>query len=420
MNKVLFITYYWPPSGKASLHWPFQMIKFLPEYSWEPSVLTVNEDIFSYKDYSLLNKINPDLTVIKTNSIEPFNIYRKFLGKEKGEPLVSSETISKSGKSFGHLISIWIRMNLFIPDARAGWYFPAVKEGKKFLSRNKINTIVSIGPPHTAHLIGKKLALKFDIAHIPVFIDPWVDIAYYREFKRSKLTLAIDNHLEKSVFKKAKKIVFITGTMKDDYTKEYPFIKDKSHVLYWGYNEDDFTKVGNQGTNSEEEEETIVHAGNIFDYQNPILFWEEIKRQINHGRKLRVKFIGTVSPRIRKTIEETSLSAYTDYLGFLPYEEMIKELMKATYLLVCATEPRHVPGKLFEYLRAGKPIIAFGDNNPEVKKILEETNSGMLFHYKEEAGEFFNKANEFSTDLGKVKKFERRNIAQELAEIIKG
>lgn len=420
MNKVLFITYYWPPSGRASLHWPLKMIKFLPEFNLEPSVLTVKEDNFSYKDDSLLGEINPGLKVIKTKSIEPFNIYRRLLGKKKGEPLVSSEAISKSNRSFNHLLSIWIRMNLFIPDARAGWYFPAVKEGKKFLLQNKINAIVSNGPPHTAHLIGKKLALKYGIAHLPVFIDPWVDIAYYKEFKRNKLTLAIDNFLEKGVLKNARNVVFVTETLKNDYTKKYPFIKDKSHVLYWGYNEDDFVEVEKQITTSTEEEETIVHAGNIFDYQNPILFWKEIKSQINNGRKLKIKFIGTVGPGIIKTLEETSLTDYTDYLGFLPYKEMLKELMKASCLLVCATEPRHVPGKLFEYLRTGKPIIAFGNNNLEVKKILSETNSGMLFHYNEGAGEFFNRVNEFKRDWEKVKAFERRNIAKDLAEIAKG
>ena len=259
--------------------------------------------------------------------------------------------------------------------------------------------------------------MKFNINHIPIFIDPWVDIAYYKEFKRSKLTLTIDNHLEKSVLKNAKKIVFITETMKDDYTKKYPFTSDRSHVLYWGYTEDDFSKVEDQNI-SPNEEETIIHAGNIFDYQNPIPFWGEIKRQINQGRKLRIKFIGTVSPGIRKTIEETSLAAHTEYLGFLPYNEMLQELMKASYLLVCTTEPRHVPGKLFEYLRTGKPIIAFGDNNQEVKKILRETKGGMLFHYKEEAGEFFNKGNELGGDLEKVKPFERRNIAKDLSDIL--
>ncbi len=108
----------------------------------------------------------------------------------------------------------------------------------------------------------------------------------------------------------------------------------------------------------------------------------------------------------------------TDYAGFLPYKEMLGELLTADYLLVCATEKRHVPGKLFEYLRTGKPILAFGDDNDEVKSILEKTNSGMMFRYDEDPEEFFEKADTFKTDLDAVKKFDRRSIASRFALIL--
>jgi hypothetical protein len=97
---------------------------------------------------------------------------------------------------------------------------------------------------------------------------------------------------------------------------------------------------------------------------------------------------------------------------------MLKEMMKADYLLVCATEPRHVPGKLFEYLKAGKPIIAFGDGNEEVKKILTEANAGMMFGYRETGEEFFRNFHSFRTDQKVVTKFERRKIAESFVKII--
>jgi len=415
MKKVLFITYYWPPSVKASLHWPLKMIKFLPEFGWQPSVLTVEEDTFSSKDDSLLNGIDKSVEVIKANSFEPFNIYKKFTGRKKDEQLVASETISTVNKSITHRISIWIRMNLFIPDARVGWYYPSVKKGSGYLDKGNINAIISIGPPHSSHLTGMKLSKKFSIPHIPVFIDPWVDIVYYKNFKRSKLTVALDNYLEKRVLHTSKSAIFVTKTMRDDYIKKYPFIKNKSHVLYWGYDEEDFKNIT---SNNQGDEKSIVHAGNIFDFQNTPEFWKQVKAEINNGRKLKIKFIGTVSPGIRQTIEKTGLNSYTEFLGYLPYDKMLEKLGNASYLLVCATEPRHVPGKVFEYLRTAKPIIAFGNDNEEVKCILETTNSGMMFRYSQNGKEFFEKADSFTTDRSKVKAFERRNIAKGLAEIL--
>jgi hypothetical protein len=97
---------------------------------------------------------------------------------------------------------------------------------------------------------------------------------------------------------------------------------------------------------------------------------------------------------------------------------MLNEMVKANYLLVCATEPRHVPGKLFEYLRAGKPIIAFGDGNEEVKKILTEANAGMMFGYDESAEEFFSNYSSFKTNMEYVKRFERKRISEELSSLI--
>jgi len=417
MKKVLFITYYWPPSGKASLHWPLKIIKHLPSFGWLPSVLTVEEDTFSQMDETLVKEIPNDVKVFRAKSYEPFDVYKKLIGKSKNEKLIPSETITKKNKSFTHRLSIWIRMNLFIPDARVGWYFPALKLGTSLLEKEKVDAIVSIGPPHTSHLIGKKLAAKFNLPHVPVFIDPWTDIAYYKDFTRNLITKRIDNHLEKSVLENSKAIVFVTRTMFRDYEKKYPSIKNKTNVLYWGYSEEDFGSLPSPGS-MEGKEEVLLHSGNIFNYQNPKLFWKTLKNEIDKGRKLKIKFIGTVAPEIKQSIREAGLNVYIEYKGFLPYREMLQEMISANYLLVCASEPRHVPGKLFEYLRAGKPIIAFGNDNNEVKDILAKTNAGMMFRYNESGEEFFKSFANFKTNRESVKQFERRSIAQSFREIL--
>jgi hypothetical protein len=96
---------------------------------------------------------------------------------------------------------------------------------------------------------------------------------------------------------------------------------------------------------------------------------------------------------------------------------MLEEVCNADFLLVCATEPRHVPGKLFEYLRAGKPIIAFGDGNNEVKNILEKANAGIMFNYDESGEKILKVEKSFRTDFSYVKNFERKNIAEKFNEI---
>ena len=101
--------------------------------------------------------------------------------------------------------------------------------------------------------------------------------------------------------------------MQDDYIRKYPFLDNKSNVLYWGYDEEDFNNINSE---IQGDEETIVHAGNIFDFQNTPEFWKHVKTEIDNGRKLKIKFIGTVSPGIRQTIENNGLITYTEYMGF--------------------------------------------------------------------------------------------------------
>ncbi len=417
MKKVLFITYFWPPSGKASLHWPLDIIRHLSQDEIEPIILTVEEETFTQKDESLLSKVDPNWKVIKSKALEPFDIYRTFIGKEKNEKLISSETISTENKSLTHRIALWIRLNLFIPDARVGWNFTAIKTASSFIQKERIDAIVSIGPPHSSHLIGLKLSKRFKISHIPVLIDPWVDIVYYKNLNRSFLTKKIDNHFEESVLQNAKHIVFVNKSTQEDYQKKYDFIRNKSSVLYWGYDEEAFIDL--KTDKLRKDEKIIVHAGNMFAYQNPKNFWKQIKIENDKENKIVIRFIGSVDKEILEYLYSLGLKENVQLAGFLSYNEMIKEILQADMLLVCSTEPRHVPGKLFEALRTGNPIIAFGDNNEEVKKIIEEANAGMMFRYNESGMEFLEGFEKIKPDQTYVKKYDRDEISKEFYSILK-
>jgi glycosyltransferase involved in cell wall biosynthesis len=416
MKKVMFITYFWPPSGKASLHWPLDIIRYLPKDEIEAVILTVKEESFTQKDVSLLRKVDPNWTILKSDALEPFNLYRKFIGKKKDEKLVSSEAISIENKSVSHRISIWIRLNIFIPDARIGWYFTAIKKAKSYLAKNKIDAIISIGPPHSSHLIGLKLSKLFLIPHIPVLIDPWVDIVYYKNLNRSKLTKRIDNYLEKSVLQNARQVVFVTKSTEEDYLKKYYFLQKKTNVLYWGYDEDDFKGIIFEKIRKDEK--LIVHAGNLFAYQNPKNFWKQIKVEKDKGNNFKIRFIGSVDQIILDYLTEIGLKNNVETLGFLPYPEVIKQISEADALLVCASEPRHVPGKLFESLRTGNPIIAFGENNEEVKSIIEVANAGMMFGYDESGKEFLDNMDKIAPNKTLIKGYQRDIIEKKMENIL--
>jgi len=416
MKKVLFITFYWPPSGKASLHWPLKMIQYLPEYGWEPCVLTVNDDTVSAADSSLLGDIAPGLKVKRTGFFDPFLIYRKLTGK-KGEILQASEAISLTNHSLAHRVSLWIRMNLFVPDARVGWYFHGLREGARFLRENPADLIITNGPPHSTHLIGKKLSRMFNVPFVAVFIDPWVDIATYRDFNRNPLTLKLDNYFEKSTLKQSSASVFVTRTMDNYFLRKYPFLRGRTEVINWGYNEQDFE--GLKAAQPSGSKKVILHAGNIYDHQNPVKFWKLVRSVIESGKmEIELRFIGTVSPAVMQSLEDENLMPHFNYLGFLPYKEVLSQMLSADYLLTCTHEPRHVPGKLYEYMRVGKPVIAFGDDNEEVGDLLSESGSGILIPYNEIPEDLFGQLDSLKPDNSAVKKFDRKALAGRLAQVL--
>jgi len=314
-----------------------------------------------------------------------------------------------------HRIAIWLRMNLFIPDARIGWYWNAVKKGKHSFRNQNIDAIVSIGPPHTTLLVGKKLSTLLHVPHVPVFIDPWVDISYYTGLKRSKIAVSVDRKLEASVIAQARQVVFVTESMKEDFIKRYSVLRHKSNVLYWGYDEQPFETYTPQSAGKEE---ILLHAGNLYDHQNPIALWKTLKHEMGQGRNIKIVFVGTVGPAVRHAIQEAGLMDRTIFKGFLSYEKMLTEISSASYLLVCASEKRHVPGKLFEYLRSGKPIIAFGNENREVRKILTDANAGILFSLNEDGKEFFGRVKSLHTNQTYVQQYERKEVARALSNIL--
>ncbi|MBT4249005.1 group 1 glycosyl transferase, partial [bacterium] len=197
MKNVLIISYYWPPSGGGGVQRVLKFCKYLPDYGWNPIVLTVKDGEFPAFDNSLLEDVN-DIVCYKIKGFSLYSIFKKFSGKKN----VPTHQISP-GNADNVIIRLarWIRFNLVIPDGRIGWYRGAIKAAKKIIHDNNIDMILTSGPPHSVHLIGNSLAKKTGIKWVTDFRDPWTDNFYYNENPRNFLITYLDNYLEKLVLK---------------------------------------------------------------------------------------------------------------------------------------------------------------------------------------------------------------------------
>jgi len=166
LKKLLIITYYWPPAGGGGVQRWMKFTKYLREFGWEPVIYTVSNGEYPVVDESLLKEIPADVETIKTPIWEPYSFYKRFTGRKKGERVYSGFINENKKESFTQKVSVFIRGNFFIPDARKFWISPSIKYLRKYLKNNPVDAMVSTGPPHTTHLIAMGVKEKINV--------PWV------------------------------------------------------------------------------------------------------------------------------------------------------------------------------------------------------------------------------------------------------
>ena len=382
MKKVLIITYYWPPAGGPGVQRVLKFAKYFPEFGWKPIILTVQNGEYPAYDESLFEDIPPECKVYRTPSIEPFSVYKKFTGMKKDEAIPVA-TLTEKRIGWKKKIAHWIRLNLFIPDAKIGWIPFAIKAGKHIIENEKPDVVFSSSPPPTVHLIAKALARWSKIKWVADFRDPWTGIHYYEKQKRSKLTTDIDKKLEKSVLENARKITTISsGYITHDFKKQC--CEEKYSVIYNGYDENDFSTISTE-FNSDLFE--ICHLGSIGIERNPKTFLSAVKKLIEDksiaAQSIRFLLIGKIDRIIQKEIQALELADIIQYINYLHHKQALEKTSSANALLLLITNSPNnniiVPGKTFEYLRLNKPIIALGPSKSEVSDILERyTHSGVI------------------------------------------
>ncbi|MFC1887722.1 group 1 glycosyl transferase, partial [Candidatus Cloacimonadota bacterium] len=215
MKKVLIITYYWPPAGGPGVQRVLKFAKYLPEFGWQPVILTVLDGEYPAYDIELKEEIPKGIKIFKTSTIEPFVLYKLFFGMRTDTHLSTHVLDTMKNKSYKQKISQLIRANLFIPDARIWWYLFAVKKGIKLVKNEKIDLIMSSSPPQTTHLIAKKIAQKTGKKWIADFRDPWTDYFRIKDLPRIGLIKKLDKHYEHSVLRNADTVVTSGNSLGD-------------------------------------------------------------------------------------------------------------------------------------------------------------------------------------------------------------
>ena len=439
MNRVLIITYYWPPTAGSGVQRWLKMSKYLPQYGWQPVIYTPENPEAGMTDESLLRDIAPEAEVIKRPILEPYAVFNALTGnkgKNSGKASAGSGAVNPIN-AVGHKsplmrLSLWLRANVFVPDPRFLWIRPSVRFLKQYLREHPVDAIVSTGPPHSMHLIARALHRSTGIPWTADFRDPWTRIFYFKHLPLTRRSRKRYAAMELSVLREADHVVAVTDNMVRDFLDELgPGQQDKGkfHVIENGYDEADFTGITAAelpaGFN-------LVHTGLFSAEGNPRRLWKvlaELCRDLpGFGRDLHLTFAGKTDPEILAAVREAGLGDRLTDRGYIPHHEA-NRLQKAADLLLLPLreEPEAagiLTGKYFEYLAAGRPIAAFGPHGSILERSLAATRTGRIFDWEEEAPlkeyltALYTRTLTFSPDPGAISAYTRRSLAGRYAEIL--
>tara|TARA_B100000965_G_scaffold402101_1_gene427325 strand:+ start:146 stop:1444 length:1299 start_codon:yes stop_codon:yes gene_type:complete len=377
MKNVLIISYYWPPMGGGGVQRWLKTSKYLKRCSdWNPIILTVNNAEISIYDESLLDEVK-DITVLRSPIWEPFRLYKMFTGR-KNEKINPGFLSTSNKKSFFDNFSMWIRGNIFIPDAKCFWINPAYKVIKNFLKSKKIDVVVSTGPPHTTHLIANKIKKKYNIPWLADFRDPWTNIDFYHKLKLSFISDKIHKKLELKVLKNANVVTTVSKSWAKDLYKIY---NREISVINNGFDPEDFDSknIINLDSNF-----TITHAGSINADRNHNIFWETLNELCisnnDFRENLEIKLIGPIDFSVRESIDKFNLNQNVTIIDQMPHNFVIKNLISSQLLYLPLNNSPNVngiiPGKTYEYMASRRPIICIGNVKGDTAEILNQTKTG--------------------------------------------
>ena len=421
---MLIICYYWPPAGGPGVQRWLKFVKYLRDFDIEPVVYVPENPHYPIEDSSLEKEIPNGIEIIKTPIFEPYG-FAKLFSKESTRQ-ISSGIIKPEGKqSFLQKLMLFVRGNLFIPDARKWWVKPSIKFLASYLDKNPVDIIITTGPPHSLHLIGLALKVQKDLSWLADFRDPWTTIGYQKKLKLTDWATKKHANLEFEVLNKADHILVTSPTTQSDFEKT---TSTPISCITNGFDDEIVPET------SLDTAFTLAYIGSLLEDRNPEILWEvlqELVTELPHFSKdLKIELTGRVGASVVDSIKEKGLETNLSLPGYVNHTEALQKQHSAQLLLLIEIDSQEteaiIPGKLFEYLASRRPILAIGPKHSDIASILKKSESGIYFNYQQKQGlkkhikfnyELF-KNTGISSTSGNVDTYSRKNLTRDLARLI--
>jgi len=356
-----------------------KFVKYLPEFGWEPVVVTVKDVHYYAHDASLLHDIH-DRQIYRTESWDPLRIVARVGKGAPQSPLVPAaptKTISRLWTWLNRSIGSW----LFVPDSKILWLPFALKTALDVMRAQKIAVIFTTSPPHSSHLGG--LILKLITGHpwVADFRDDWS--GGESQPCPTRWHRFINRLMEKWVLKRADRIIGMCDHLVNSLRQKAGYSsKSKFVTIMNGYDGEDFVGLEQEPLN---DRFTICHCGSISRVSNPEPFLRAVKLVLQQhptlSDQIKIQFFGTdLFGRLPRLVHELGLEPIVSPAQYLPHRQALRAMMQSHLLLLTIikrTGEEIITGKLFEYLASGKPILLISSEG-EVAKIIRSLQRGVV------------------------------------------
>lgn len=418
-RNVLVIAYYFPPMGLSGVQRTLKFVKYLPQFGWQPTVVTVTPTGYFAEDYSLLDELLPqNIDIVRIGSLDPNRLFhRKRVVKLPSEPV---------RKLFTFLSDMF-----FIPDNKIVWRYNVLREIDRLFKEQPFNVIFATAPPFTDFLIGKTLHKRYHLPLVIDYRDVWHEYPY--KYYPTPLHRYLNYRLEKSVLRSASAIITTNRRVKELLVKRYPFLQyNDVKIIPQGYDPADMLNGSAQsqrGRSGRRAKFRIAHAGTFYGDRTPLYFLRGVQQAIAAQtalrEKLEIHFIGAFRESDRKLITSLGLDTIVHIHGYLDHRKCVEELLASDLLWLTVGNDRQSPGKVYEYLGAQKPILAC---IPEgfIKQTILEADAGAVVEPDDVNGaaqailEYFDKHQRGMLPRPReevVERYNRVNLTEELAKI---
>jgi len=431
--NVLLVVYAFPPVGGVGVLRAASLARYLPAEGIQLDVLTTRNPSSVGMDTSLLRDIPAEVAVCRTMTLDiPFGLKKRLKSLVTGSKPPSTQNASQAAAAKPNFLKRALQ-DLLLPDPQVTWLPVLTRAARRIIKERKIDIVLISGAPYSNYLVAERLRKEFPkLAIVLDFRDEWLSTSFgvaSFQFSRSERAHQFAIKAEANAVKSATAVVAVTEAARQEIRGRYPGEPESKFIHIPNGFDATRLRMSPPSTSPRPGSKIIVtYVGTVYSSTEPTTLVEALESLPDAVKaRFTLRFIGHIEePRYREAL--LSLGAMVELKGYMPQRDALAAMNETDYVLLVTHDRLNISAKFYDYVGAGKPILAVVHPGGDVRRLLEDLRAGWWADSGNVAGirqlflDAANRADSLSTsfqpDLDKIAQYERQVIAQRYAKVL--